>query len=40
MSEENIGIGRRGYDAYNRGDLKGIVALMAPDATFHPLPSS
>ncbi|MGE5746426.1 MAG: nuclear transport factor 2 family protein [Solirubrobacterales bacterium] len=29
---------RRGYDAYNRGDLDGFGELLAPDAIAHPLP--
>src|SRR5512139_1773239 len=37
MSEENVEIVRRGYDAYNRGDLEAFVDLFAPDATVHPL---
>jgi ketosteroid isomerase-like protein len=31
MSEENVEIVRRGTDAYNRGDLDGILENWAPD---------
>jgi ketosteroid isomerase-like protein len=30
MSEENVEMVRRGYEAYNRGDLDGMVADFAP----------
>ena len=30
MSKENVEIVRRGYEAYNRGDLDGMVADHAP----------
>jgi ketosteroid isomerase-like protein len=30
MSEENVEIVRRGYEAFNRGDLDGMVADIAP----------
>jgi ketosteroid isomerase-like protein len=32
MSQENIEIVRRGTEAYNRGDLNGILESWAPDA--------
>jgi len=32
MSQENVEIVRRSVDAYNRGDLDGIVENWAPDA--------
>ncbi len=32
MSEENVEIVRRGIEAYNRGDLDGMLADWAPDA--------
>ena len=32
MSQENVEIVRRGTDAYNRGDLDGILESWAPDA--------
>jgi ketosteroid isomerase-like protein len=31
MSEENVEIVRRGYEAYNRGDREGMVADLAPE---------
>jgi uncharacterized protein len=31
MSEENIEMARRGYEAFNRGDLDGMVADLAPN---------
>jgi ketosteroid isomerase-like protein len=37
MSEENVEILRRAYDAWNRGDLTGFIELFTPDATWHPL---
>jgi ketosteroid isomerase-like protein len=30
MSEENVEIVRRGYEAFSRGDLEGMVADFAP----------
>jgi ketosteroid isomerase-like protein len=30
MSEENVAVVRRGYEAFNRGDLDGMVADFAP----------
>jgi ketosteroid isomerase-like protein len=32
MSEENVEIVRRGFAAYNRGDLEGVLEDWAPDA--------
>ncbi len=32
MSQENVEIVRRGIEAYNRGDLDGMLADWAPDA--------
>src|SRR5436190_18007464 len=32
MSQENVEIVRRNTDAYNRGDLDGILKNLAPDA--------
>jgi ketosteroid isomerase-like protein len=32
MSQENVEIVRRGFDAYNRGDLDGLLERWAPDA--------
>jgi ketosteroid isomerase-like protein len=32
MSQENVEIVRRGFDAYNRGDLDGVLETWAPDA--------
>ena len=31
MSRENVEIVRRGYEAFNRGDIDGVVGLLAPD---------
>ena len=31
MSQENVEIVRRGYEAFNRGDVDGVVGLLAPD---------
>jgi ketosteroid isomerase-like protein len=31
MSQENVEIVRRGYEAFNKGDLEGMVASFAPD---------
>jgi ketosteroid isomerase-like protein len=33
MSEENVEVVRRGYEAFDRGDLDGMVADFAPWAT-------
>jgi ketosteroid isomerase-like protein len=32
MSQENVEVVRRGFDAYNRGDLDGTLENWAPDA--------
>ena len=31
MSQENVELVRRGYEAFNRGDIDGVVGLIAPD---------
>ncbi len=31
MSQENVEIVRRGYEAFNRGDIDGVVGLLASD---------
>jgi ketosteroid isomerase-like protein len=31
MSEENIALARRGYDAFSRGDINGVLAFLDPD---------
>ena len=31
MSQESVEIVRRGYEAFNRGDIDGVVGLLAPD---------
>ena len=36
MSQENVEIVRRGFDAYQRGDLDAAVADLAPDCEFVP----
>jgi uncharacterized protein len=36
MSEENVEIVRRGYEAYNRGDLDGVAADFTPDCEYIP----
>jgi ketosteroid isomerase-like protein len=38
MSQENVEVVRRAYDAYNRGDLKAFADLLAADAIADPLP--
>ena len=30
MSQENVEIVRRGYEAFNRGDIDGVVGFLAP----------
>jgi ketosteroid isomerase-like protein len=30
MSEENLKLAQRGYDAFNRGDIDGVLELCAP----------
>jgi ketosteroid isomerase-like protein len=34
MSQENVEIIRRAYEAFNRGDLDGVAADVAPDAEY------
>jgi ketosteroid isomerase-like protein len=36
MSQENVEVVRRGYDAFNRGDLEGMVADFAPNFEYVP----
>ena len=36
MSQENVEIVRRAFDAYNRGDIDAAVADIAPDCEFRP----
>ena len=31
MSQESVELVRRGYEAFNRGDIDGVVGLLAPD---------
>ena len=31
MSQENVEVVRRGYDAFNSGDVEGVVATVGPD---------
>ena len=31
MSQENVEIVRRGYEAFNRGDIEGVTRVLAPD---------
>jgi uncharacterized protein len=35
LSEENVELARRGYEAFNRGDLDGLLAMCAPDIVWH-----
>ncbi len=37
MSQENVEIARRAYDAFSRGDWPAFVGLMAPDVEFESL---
>jgi ketosteroid isomerase-like protein len=37
MPTENIEIVRRGYEAWNRGDLRGVLELVAPDFEWEPV---
>jgi ketosteroid isomerase-like protein len=30
MSQENVDVARRAYEAFNRGDIEGMVAELAP----------
>jgi ketosteroid isomerase-like protein len=36
MSQENVEVVRRTFDAYNRADLEGVLDHLAPDFEFHP----
>jgi ketosteroid isomerase-like protein len=36
MSEENVEVVRKIFDAYNRDDLEGMLARIAPEFEFHP----
>jgi ketosteroid isomerase-like protein len=36
MSRENVEVVRRGFDAYNRDDLEGILKTFAPEFEMHP----
>jgi uncharacterized protein len=36
MSQENVEVVRRGYEAFNRGDLQGMVADFAPTFEYVP----
>jgi ketosteroid isomerase-like protein len=36
MSQENVDMLRAGFDAFNRGDLEGFVADLAPDFEYIP----
>ena len=36
MSEENVEIVRRAFDAYNRGDLQEMLDHIAPESEFRP----
>jgi len=38
MSQENVEMLRRGYEAYNRGDAAGTVADFAPTFEYHDTP--
>ena len=31
MSQENLQVTRDGYDAFNRGDIEAIVAMLVPE---------
>jgi ketosteroid isomerase-like protein len=35
MSEENVEVVRRGYEAYERGDIPSWVDLFDPEVVFH-----
>ena len=35
MSQENVKLAREAYEAFNRGDLVGAVANLAPDAEYN-----
>ena len=36
MSQENVEMARRAYEAFNRGDLDGMVADFAPEFEYVP----
>jgi uncharacterized protein len=36
MAQENVEIVRRGFDAYNRGDLEGVLETFAPEFEMRP----
>ena len=36
MSQENVEIVRRGFDAWNRGDIEGFRAYISPEWEWHP----
>jgi uncharacterized protein len=36
MSEENVEIARRNFEAFSRGDLDGVLTDFAPEFEFHP----
>jgi ketosteroid isomerase-like protein len=35
VSEENVKLARRGYDAFERGDLSGALEIFAPEMVTH-----
>ena len=37
MSEENVEVVRRGYEAFARGDLDGVLEIMDPDVEWAPV---
>ncbi len=37
MSQENVELTRLGYEAFNRGDLDGVLGLCAPDVVWQDL---
>jgi ketosteroid isomerase-like protein len=39
MSEENVEIAHRAYEAFNTGDISGWLALHSADAELHDLPN-
>ena len=36
MSQENVDLIRRGYEAFARGDIEAVVELVDPDVEWHP----
>jgi ketosteroid isomerase-like protein len=36
MSRDNVEVVRRGFDAFNRSDYEGAMALFDPDVEWHP----